>query len=102
MTKNTDNPRLSPNRPARRNRRRTVVENDEFAAFCRRIIRAYARRVAAGDVEALADMTRLSHDLNEAIGDAVTGLHSGGYSWTEIAARLDISRQAARQRWQQP
>ena len=96
MTKNTDNSRLSPNRATRR---RVVVENDEFGAFCRRIIRAYARRVAAGDVEALADMTALSQNLNEAIGDAVTGLHSAGYSWTEIAARLDISRQAARQRW---
>src|SRR4051812_48345882 len=96
MTKNADNHGLSPHR---RSHRRIVVENDEFGAFCRRIIRAYARRVAAGDVEALADMTRLSSDLNNAIGEAVTGLYQSGYSWTEIAARLDISRQAARQRW---
>jgi hypothetical protein len=42
------------NRPARP-RRRDVVENDDFAAFARRIIRAHGKRVATGDVEALRD-----------------------------------------------
>jgi hypothetical protein len=79
--------------------RRDVVENDEYAAFARRIIRAYARRVASGDVEALADMVALSSVLDDAITDAVTGLRAHGYSWAEIAARLGISRQAAQQRW---
>src|SRR6266566_4155529 len=32
-------------------RRYRVVENDEYAAFLRRVIRAYSRRVAAGDIE---------------------------------------------------
>jgi hypothetical protein len=80
-------------------RRRDVVENDEYAAFVRRIIRAYARRVATGDVEALTDMVGLSSLLDEAIGQAVTGLRSHGYSWADIGARLGISRQAAQQRW---
>jgi hypothetical protein len=40
------------------NRRRRVIENDEYAAFLRRVIRAYSRRVAAGDIEAVADMTQ--------------------------------------------
>ncbi len=80
-------------------RRRDVVENDEYAAFVRRIVRAYARRVATGDVEALTDMVALSSVLDDAIGDAVTGLRGHGYSWAEIAARLGISRQAAQQRW---
>ena len=35
------------------------VENDEYAAFARRVLRAYARRVADGDVEALTLMTDL-------------------------------------------
>jgi hypothetical protein len=91
--KNTDNPGLS------RNRRRDVVENDEYAAFARRILRAYARRIAAGDVEALAPMVTLAADLDAAIQDAVIGLRGFGYSWTEIGDRLGISRQAARQRW---
>ncbi len=86
---------LQPSAP----RRRPVVENDEYAAFTRRVIRAYARRVAAGDVEALTDMVVLVADLDTAIADAVMGLRAHGYSWTEIATRLGITRQAAQQRW---
>jgi DNA-directed RNA polymerase specialized sigma24 family protein len=96
MSKNTVKASLTP---TRRSRRRHVVENDAFAAFTRRIVRAYARRVAAGDVEALADMVTLSEDLDTAIGDAVTGLRTFGYSWADIANRLGITRQAAHQRW---
>lgn len=73
--------------------------NDEFAAFARRIIRAYSRRVANGDVEALVGLVRLSDDLTAAIDSAAVALHDFGYSWTEIADRLGVSRQAARQRW---
>ncbi|GAA2571860.1 hypothetical protein [Pseudonocardia hydrocarbonoxydans] len=76
-----------------------VVENSEFAAFGRRVIRAAGRRIAAGDVEALPDLAALSADLDAAIGDAVTGLRAAGYSWGEIASRLGVSRQAAHQRW---
>ncbi|RZU73470.1 hypothetical protein EV384_1875 [Micromonospora kangleipakensis] len=78
---------------------RTVVENDEFAAFARRIIRAHGRRVATGDVEALRDLVALSTNLDDAIGDAVIGLRAFGYSWAEIGQRLGITRQAAQQRW---
>ncbi len=91
--KNTDNPGLP------RNRRRDVVENDEYAAFARRIVRAYARRVGTGDIEALGHMVGLAAELDAAIQDAVIGLRRFGYSWTEIGNRLGISRQAARQRW---
>ena len=80
-------------------RRRQPVENDEYAAFARRVIRAYARRVAAGDVDALADMTGLAAELDEAITQSVTGLRNIGYSWAEIAVRLGVTRQAAQQRW---
>jgi DNA-directed RNA polymerase specialized sigma24 family protein len=82
-----------------RQRRRDVVENDEFAAFARRIIRAHGRRVAAGDVEALRELVALSTVIDEAIGQAVIGLRAFGYSWAEIGQRLGISRQAAQQRW---
>jgi hypothetical protein len=94
----TLNPAAGDNRPARP-RRRDVVENDEYAAFNRRNNRAYARRVATGDVEALTDMVALSSLLDDAIGQAVTGLRNHGYSWADIAARLGITRQAAQQRW---
>jgi len=79
--------------------RREVVENDAYAGFTRRIVRAYARRVASGDVEALADLVDLATQVDAAILEAVTGLRAFGYSWAEIAARLGISRQAAQQRW---
>jgi len=62
-------------------------------------MRAHARRVAAGDVDALADMTGLAAELDEAVTQAVTGLRNIGYSWAEIAVRLGVTRQAAQQRW---
>ncbi|MDG4754615.1 hypothetical protein AB0N38_02290 [Micromonospora aurantiaca] len=94
---NTVKKPLTPHLP--RQRRRDVVENDAFAAFARRIIRAHGRRVADGDVEALHDLVALSTELDRAITDAVVGLRQFGYSWAEIGQRLGISRQAAQQRW---
>jgi hypothetical protein len=85
--------------PVPRQKRRDVVENDEFGAFARRIIRAHGRRVANGDVEALRDLVALSSAIDDAIGEAVIGLRAFGYSWSEIGHRLGISKQAAQQRW---
>ncbi len=88
------NTSLTPNRPRR------VVENDEYAAFLHRAIRAYSRRIAAGDIEAIACMTALADEITAATQEAVTRLRAtGGYSWADIAARLHITRQAAQQRW---
>ena len=87
---------LTPNRAAR------VRENDEYAAFARRVLRAYARRVADGDVEALTLMLGLSAEIDDAISQAVTGLREFGYSWAEIGSRLGITRQAGWQRWGRP
>jgi ribosomal protein S20 len=81
------------------NGRRRRAENDEYASFIRRVIRAHAKRVAAGDIDALADMTGLATELDEAIAQAVIGLRKAGYSWADIAARLGVTRQAAQQRW---
>ena len=90
---NTVKNRLTPNR------RRRLTENDEYAAFTRRVLRAYARRVASGDVEALILMTDLADEIDTAIAQAVTGLRGFGYSWAEIGSRLGVTRQAAQQRW---
>jgi hypothetical protein len=49
--------------------------------------------------EALSFMTGLANELDDAIAQAVKGLRTQGYSWTEIGDRLNIARQAARQRW---
>jgi hypothetical protein len=85
--------RLTPKRPRRQ------VENDEYAAFVRRILRACSRRVGDGDVEALGLMLGLAEEIDTAIAEAVKGLRTCGYSWAEIGARLGITRQAAQQRW---
>ena len=87
--------------PLTPNRARRVVENDQYAAFARRILRACARRVADGDVEALTLMLGLSAEIDDAISQAVTGLREFGYSWAEIGSRLGVTRQAAQQRWGQ-
>ena len=83
----------------RARRRREPVENDQYTAFCVRILRAAGRRVADGDVEALPDLARLQQELDQALAAAVTGLRGFGYSWADIASRLGVTRQAAQQRW---
>jgi hypothetical protein len=85
--------RLTPERPRRQ------VENDEYGAFVRRVLRAYSRRVADGDVEALVLLVGLAEEIDAAMAEAVKGLRTHGYSWAEIGARFGVSRQAARQRW---
>ena len=90
------NPSLTPDHARR------PVENDAFAAFARRVLRAYARRIATGDIDALEAMTDLSAEIDAAIGQAVTGLRGFGYSWADIGTRLGITRQAAQQRWGSP
>lgn len=75
------------------------VENKEFAAFARRIVRAFARRVASGDVEALPDLLAFAQDLDAATQSAVDGLRKFGYSWPEIAARVGIAPRDAFERW---
>jgi hypothetical protein len=83
----------------RKRRTRPVVENHDYAAFTRRVIRAHARRIADGDIEALTHLTGLERELQRAIQTAVEGLRAQGYSWADIALRLGITRQAAHQRW---
>jgi hypothetical protein len=80
-------------------RPRRPAENDEYSAFVRRILRACARRVGNGDVEALALMIGLAEEIDTAMAEAVKGLRTCGYSWSKIGSRLGISRQAAQQRW---
>lgn len=98
-TQASPGPRSDVNARLTRRRQGRVTENDEYAAFARRVIRAWARRVAAGDIDAVCDMAAAAHELDDALRDAVTGLHGKGYSWAEIATRLGVTRQAAQQRW---
>lgn len=84
-----------------RKRAKRVVETDQFDAFARRILRAYARRVATGDIEALRSLAALSAEIDAVTRLAVTGLKQSPYrySWAEIADRLGVSRQAAQMRY---
>ena len=105
MTSSTVKPALTLDRPSghrpasTRRRVRRVVENDDYAAFTRRVLAGYARRIARGDIEGLTQLAALAADINIALHDAVTGLRGQGYSWAEIAARLGTTRQAAHQRF---
>ena len=98
MSKNTVKPALTP-KPRKRAKRE--VENAEFDAFVRRILRAYARRVAAGDVEALRSLSTLSTEVDAVCRLAVAGLRTSpySYSWSEIADRLGVTKQAAQMRY---
>ncbi|MFC0527243.1 hypothetical protein [Phytohabitans kaempferiae] len=88
-------------KPVRRKRPAEPVENTKFDAFVRRILRAYGRRVAAGDIEALRSLAMLSSEVDATTRLAVAGLKNGPhkYSWQEIADRLGTSRQAAQMRY---
>ncbi|WP_348651285.1 hypothetical protein [Micromonospora sp. WMMD1128] len=98
MSKNTVKPGLTRTRTKRA---KQSVETTEFDAFVRRILRAYARRVAAGDIEALRSLAALSTDVDALTRLAVTGLRQPPYrySWAEIADRLGVSRQAVQMRY---
>jgi DNA-directed RNA polymerase specialized sigma24 family protein len=85
--------------PLTRRRRRRPAENDEYAAFVRRVLRAYSRRIARGDIDAIADLSTIAAELDGVMREAVGGLRGAGYSWAEIADRLGVTRQAVHQRW---
>jgi hypothetical protein len=86
----------------RKKRGKRTVENPQYAAFTRRILRAYGRRIAAGDIEALRHLVLLPTDVDTITRTAVTGLREFGYPWSEIAARLGVSKQAAQARYGKP
>lgn len=52
------------------------------------------------DPEAVGQALEILAELESTINLAVADLHAEGYSWTEIARALKITRQAARQRWE--
>ena len=90
---NAVKPALTPKR------RRRHVENDEYADFLRRALHGYTRRVAHGDIDALASFSALVAEASEQLSEAVFFLRLRGYSWADIGTRLGTTRQAAQQRW---
>ena len=81
------------------NKRNKTYEAPDMAAAISRMTRGLTRRAAEGDLEALsalAEAERAAHLALEAAGAAA---HDHGYSWTEIARELGITRQAAQHRF---
>ena len=60
-----------------------------------RVVRAHSRRIAAGDIEGIADTTALADEFAAAVQHAFTDLQSHGYSWADGAA-LRFSRRPQR------
>ena len=81
-------------------RERRTVENPEFAAFIRRVLRAYGRR-AAEDIEALRSLVELAIEVDAAARFAVSGLRTQRrpYSWREIASRLGAAAPTVQTRY---
>lgn len=76
-----------------------VTEADKFGSFVRRVIRAYGRRVADRDIEALAGLAQLQRDIDDQLQLAIDQLRAAGYSWTDIGDQLGITKQGASQRF---
>lgn len=78
-----------------------TYETAEYAAMMKRMIRAYARRVADGDEVDLSEMLEVRDELDNAIREAVAGLRAAGHSWAYIAEGAGITRQSAWERWRE-
>lgn len=74
-------------------------DHSAFALAVRRMIRAAARRVGAGDPADLAELVAIRDAADAALRAAVSLQASNGYSWEQIAAGLRCSRQAAHHRY---
>ena len=61
-----------------------AVENYENAAFIRRVLRAYGRRIATATWTPWSTSGQpRPPELDQAISQAVTRLHIAGFSWAE-------------------
>jgi hypothetical protein len=88
--------------PADRPRRpRRHRENGDYAAFLLRVIRAYGRRVAAGDPEDLGVMLACHAEMGEAIAKAVQAARAEqGWTWADVGRVAGgITRSSAHERW---
>jgi hypothetical protein len=74
-------------------------EAPEVAAGILRMMQALARRAGEGDLEALESLALLQRSMRVQVTEAARALRQAGYSWTDIAGCLGISRQGAQQRF---
>lgn len=78
-------------------RRRSEIS--DYVDFCRRILKAAARRAADADAVDLDELVGLRADLELAIAAAVSRVHANGATWQEIGDATGTSRQAAHKKW---
>lgn len=86
------------------NRRGRYVENGEYIAAARRMVRAAGRRVGDMDLEELPALAALAAEADAVLAAAALRLHDEcGYPWSEIGRVLGhppaSARQAAYQRF---
>ena len=75
-------------------------ETPEYAAFARRTLRAYGRRVGEGDEVDLRELVKMRDEVERAIETAVRGQYvDQDHSWAYIGHGLGVSRQAAQMRY---
>lgn len=88
-------------RMAPESRTRPEREAPELEAMVRRVLASLVRRAGEGDLFSLEALHNLETIAAVSLYQAGKAAHDGPahYSWTEIAAELGISRQAARQRF---
>lgn len=79
---------------------RGIPEPSEYGKFARRILRGYGRRIADADPEDLADLIKLSGELDELIRATIeTGRKRWDWTWEDIGRAAGTGRSAAFQRW---
>lgn len=75
------------------------VETPDYAAMLERMVKAYGKRVGAGDPVDLTRMAEVQAVFDAAVQAAVDGQRAAGYSWREVGEGLGMSKQAAQQRF---
>jgi hypothetical protein len=86
-------------RGGRRRSRRERPEAPEVGQAARRFVRALVARAEEGDTEAIEQLVETQHETTQAITAAGQALSRAGYSYTDLARLLGVTRQAARQRF---
>lgn len=75
-------------------------DSGEVGQAAIRLIRAAARRAGASDVAEFGVLWDVRAEVDRACTEAIGQLRTEGFSWTEIAAEADQSRQGVTQWYQ--
>lgn len=83
------------------NKRGKTYECPDMAAMMKRVARGLVKRAGEGDREALSALADVERAVGDAIVQAARAAHYGpfGYTWSEIADELGVTRQAAHKRF---